>query len=220
MRSNRTHLFQLSDMSWQCGEGVGLAPTAAQSVGSFQASAQLSASFDAEMCLTLARTNNLRKVRLEERIQRLHNGRPRPVRFIPGPVLESKTEHADRGVDLQDEECKISGSSGLLRSTQVNRASESSTEHAARKSRSPRREMQNSCSLDHLRSTEVNAASGALPSLQLCSICQDNPCTIVGIPCGHFVLCESCLLKLEVVMQLPRCVICRSECTFYRVFPR
>ena len=211
MPSNRTHLWQLSDMSWQCGEGVGLAPTAAQSVGSFQASAELSASFEAEMCSTLARTKNLRKVRLEKRIKRLENGLPRPVQFIPGAVLESTTEHAGRGGDLEDEECESSGSSCV---------SESSTEHVARRSRSRSREMQNSCSLDHLRSTEVNAASGALPSLQLCITCQDNPCTMVGIPCGHFVLCESCSLKVEVIMQPPRCVICRSECIFHRVFPR
>ena len=208
------------DMSWQRGEVVGLAATAAQSVRSSQASAELSASSEAEMCSTLAGTKDLRKVELEKRIKRLRNGFPRPVRFIPGPVLESMTEHADRRSRSSRRGMQSSGSSASLRSTQVNCASESSTEHAARKSRSPRREMQNSCSLDHLRSTEVNAASGALPSLQLCVICQNNPCTIVGIPCGHFVLCESCLLKLEVVMQLPRCVICRSECTFHRVFPR
>ena len=211
-------------MSWQRGEGVGLAPTAAQSVRSSQASAEFSASSDAEMCSTLAGTKDLRKVELEKRIKRLRNGFPRPVRFIPGPVLEPMTEHADRRSRSSRREMQSSGSSGLLRSTQVNSASESSTEHAARRSRSPRREMQNSRSSGHLRSTEVNAASGSLPSQQLCIICQDNPCTIVGIPCGHFVLCESCSLELErrsaATSAMVRCVTCRSECTFHRVFPR
>ena len=97
------------------------------------------------------------------------------------------------------------------------------TEHADRRSRSPRREMHRSRSSSLLRATQVNAASGSSPSEQLCIICVANPCNMVGIPCGHLVVCQSCSLELQrrsgETNEMLRCIACRSECTFHRVFP-
>ena len=96
------------------------------------------------------------------------------------------------------------------------------TEHADRRSRSPRREMHRSRSSSLLRATQVNAASGSSPSEQLCVICKANPCNIIGIPCGHLLVCESCSLELQrrsgETNEMLRCIACRSECSFYRVF--
>ena len=98
------------------------------------------------------------------------------------------------------------------------------TEHGDRRSRSPRREMQRSRSSSLLRATQVNAASASSPSQLLCIICEVNACTMVGIPCGHLVLCQGCSLELERLSresnEMLRCTQCRCQCTFHRVFPR
>ena len=124
-------------------------------------------------------------------------------------------------------EMQRSRSSSLLPATQVNEASGSflvrgGTEHAGRRSRSPRRNTQRSRSSSFLPAPQVQAASGSSPSEQLCVICKANPCNIIGIPCGHLLVCESCSLELQrrsgETNEMLRCIACRSECTFYRVF--
>ena len=138
------------------------------------------------------------------------------------------TEHGDRRSRSPRREMQRSRSSSLLRATQVNAASGSflvggGTEHADTRSRSPRRNMQRSRSSSFLPATQVEAASGSSPSEQLCVICVANPCNMVGIPCGHLVVCQSCSLELQrrsgETNEMLRCIACRSECTFHRVFP-
>ena len=96
------------------------------------------------------------------------------------------------------------------------------TEDAGRRSRSPRRNTQRRRSSSFLPATQVEAASGSSPSEQLCVICKANPCNIIGIPCGHLLVCESCSLELQrrsgETNEMLRCIACRSECSFYRVF--
>ena len=137
------------------------------------------------------------------------------------------TEPTDRRSQSPRREMQRSRSSSLLPATQVNEASGSflvagGAEHAGRRSRSPRRNMQRSRSSSFLRATQVEATSGSSPSEQLCIICVANPCNMVGIPCGHLVLCQSCSLELRrrsgETNEMLRCVTCWSECTFHRVF--
>ena len=124
-----------------------------------------------------------------------------------------RTSHSPGG------EMQRSRSSSLLPATQVNEEASGSfpvgggTEDAGRRSRSPRRNTERSPS---------SICLPAPPSEQLCVICKANPCNIIGIPCGHLLVCESCSLELQrrsgETNEMLRCIACRSECTFYRVF--
>ena len=59
--------------------------------------------------------------------------------------------------------------------------------------------------------TGVDSSQPSLAPLPgaVCSICLDAPCSIIFIPCGHYVTCSDCANKLFRIPH-PTCVICRT----------
>ena len=69
---------------------------------------------------------------------------------------------------------------------------------------------------DESDATTATPSASSAPTVHnlSCAVCTCNVRDIVCIPCGHFVLCHTCLFRRVD----DRCPICRADVTFMKVF--
>jgi glutamate racemase len=52
-----------------------------------------------------------------------------------------------------------------------------------------------------------------------CIICWKNKINHIFIPCGHYIMCEECVIKISKIPLISlKCPICRTYGSYYKVY--